>query len=287
MITIRSKELVVEINNKGAELCSVKNNSGQEFIWQADKDIWPRHAPVLFPIVGRLKEDQFFYEGKKYSLPQHGFARDREFELVGSGEDSCIFRLSSDTASKNNFPFDFILEIDYTLKGNCLAVNYRIKNNSFTVMYFSIGAHPGFICPLSPSEKFEDYYLEFEQDELTFTFLQGGLLSKNHRGVRLSERKLFLKENMFDQDALILENKQVNKISLCSTESDRRITVECKDWPYFGIWSKKGCNKFICLEPWYGITDAGDSDQQLKNKKGIISLASGATGNYSFATTFE
>jgi galactose mutarotase-like enzyme len=272
MVKLQSQELAVVINSKGAELGSVKNYSGTEFIWQADKDIWPRHAPVLFPVVGRLKEDHFFYEGKKYSLPQHGFARDREFELVHSEKESCLFRLISDTAGKNTFPFDFVFDIGYSLKGNKLEVSYSVKNNSFGEMYFSVGAHPGFICPLSPTENFEDYYLEFEQDQLTFTSLQEGLLSKNYRELKLSDRKLFLKENMFDQDALILENNQVNKLSLCSSKTDHKITMECKDWHYFGIWSKKGCNKFICLEPWYGITDLIDSDQGLKNKKGIINL---------------
>lgn len=281
-----SDQLEVRIKPSGAEICSVKNSNGVEFIWQADPSIWARHAPVLFPIVGKLKNNLFNYEGKAYTLPQHGFARDRIFNLVHSEKNQYTFQFISDEESKKHFPFDFTLEIRYTLIGNTIDVNYMVHNTSETEMQFSIGAHPGFNCPLLPNEKFEDYYLEFERSEITLTSLQDGLLSLTKRNAVLKERKLFLNKNLFESDALILENSQVNKIILCSTKSEHRVIMECKDWPYFGIWTKKDCDKFICLEPWYGITDSVDSEQQLKNKKGILSLSPSEKFNCAYQLSF-
>lgn len=286
-IQISSDTFKIKINYKGAELASVTNKSNLEFIWQANQNIWPRHAPVLFPIVGKLKDNTFLYENKPFELPQHGFARDMDFELAAQDKNSCVFRLKSSPETKNKFPFDFVFEISYELKHDTLITHYTIQNTGESLLHSSVGAHPGFRCPLEEDEKFEDYYLEFESDYYKQTLLQDGLLSGNKKDILLQDHQLPLSTALFDNDALVFEDNQINKISLCSKKSLHKITMDCHDWPFFGIWAKKGCDRFICLEPWHGITDDVFSEQQLISKKGILAIDPGRYFTCSFSVKFE
>jgi len=271
---ISSDALRVSINDHGAEICSIKNKAGTEFIWQADKQVWARHAPVLFPIVGRLKNNQFIFEEKTYDMGQHGFARDQVFELKESDATSCTFELRSTAASKRTFPFEFIFRISYRLDGNTLITNYTVTNPSQEALLFSVGAHPAFIYPLSKNEKQEDHYIEFEAEQLEITELANGLLTDKKQQLKLANKRLFLSPKIFENDALVFENGQIATVTLGSVSSDHKITMRCEGWPYFGIWSKPGQN-FVCLEPWYGIADAEHSNQQLTDKKGIMKLGAG------------
>lgn len=284
---INSPLLSVSINSLGAEIFSVKNKNGLEFIWQAKKEIWPRHAPVLFPIVGKLKEDEFLFEGKSYKLGQHGFARDLDFDLIESNTSSCTFQLVSDTKSKEKFPFDFIFQIKYELRENKLSISYKISNPSKEPIFFSVGAHPGFKCPLLETENFEDYFLEFESSDFIITELNNGLRKKSKSDLVFKNDKLFLSKELFDKDALVFENNQISKISLCSVKSKHKISMECTDWPYFGIWSKKGCAEFVCLEPWYGIADEENTTKDFIQKIGIIVLEAQKEFNCSFSISFD
>ena len=284
---LNSPLLTVSINSSGAEISSVKNKSGLEFMWQAKKEIWPRHAPVLFPIVGKLKDNEFLFRDRSYTLGQHGFARDRDFELVKSNNFSCTFQLQSDTKSKEVYPFDFIFQIKYELKENKLITSYKIINPSDVPIFFSIGAHPGFNCPLLETENFEDYFLEFESSDFSITELNNGLKTITKRELLLKNHKLQLTKHLFDEDALVFENNQINKITLCSSKSIHKIGMECKNWPYFGVWSKKGGAAFVCLEPWYGIADSETTSKNISAKEGIISLEPQNEFNCSFSITFE
>lgn len=267
-----SKDLTVIINARGAEVSSIKNARGFEYLWPAKPQIWPRHAPVLFPIVGKLKDNHFNYQQQSYSLTQHGFARDMEFKLIKQDEDSCELELRSTEQTKTNYPFDFIFRILYKLHGNKLSTTYHIINPSKNSLYFSVGAHPGFNCPLHASENFEDYYLEFERDVLQRTELLDGLRLQSKTELRLENGRLPISSALFDKDALVFENNQINHIHLGSKHSGRILSMSCEGWPYFGIWTKTDCREFICLEPWYGIADAQNSKQELLDKDGIIQL---------------
>jgi len=282
-----SEHLKVTINNFGAEVCSVKNNSGLEFIWQANKDVWARHAPVLFPIVGKLKDNFFVFEGKEYQLPQHGFARDMEFDLIENNETSCTFQLVSNSKTKQIFSFDFIFRINYQLENNILYANYTVINPSIEKIYFSVGAHPGFNCPLEPNEKFEDYYLEFGTNSFSKIELNDGLRCNAKITLNLTDKKLFLNSELFNNDALVFEDKQIEGISLCSSKSSHKITLTCKDWPYFGIWTKKENPQFVCLEPWNGIADHENSKNELIKKEGIIQLMPQTEFNRGFSLIFS
>lgn len=284
---ISSDSLKIRINHKGAELASVSNKANIEYMWQAKTGVWPRHAPVLFPIVGKLKDNCFLYENKFFELPQHGFARDLSFELTAEDKNSCVFQLKSSPETKFKYPFDFVFEISYELKHDTLITHYTIQNTGEELMLASVGAHPGFRCPLEEGESFEDYYLEFEGNDFSQTLLQDGLLSNDKQKITLKDKKLPLATSLFDRDALVFENNQINKISLCSKKTLHKIIMECRDWPYFGIWTKKGCNEFVCLEPWQGIADDANSTQQLKNKNGLIAIDPGRYFTCSFSITFE
>jgi galactose mutarotase-like enzyme len=282
---LHSDLLHVEIKPEGAELTSIRNNNHTQFLWQADTNIWPRHAPVLFPIVGKLKENQFTYEGNRYEMGQHGFARDMLFTCTAHTGSSATFELNSSEATKVKYPFDFRFLIRYQLSGSTLTTHYTILNTGNLDLPASVGAHPGFNCPVMPGETFEGYYLEFEKDSLELTALNNGLRKDGKELLNLDNRTLPLKPALFDNDALVFENNQVQRISLKSRKSPLKITLTCPDWPCFGIWSKKGCNQFICLEPWYGIADKESASGRLAEKEGMLIIAPGAefSGGFSIA----
>jgi galactose mutarotase-like enzyme len=281
--SLQNNLLSVTVNSLGAELSSLK--SGQtELIWQADKNIWPRHAPVLFPVVGKLKNDSYTAGDAEYKLSQHGFARDMEFALNSQGENTLEFELTANEDSMKSFPFHFSFIIRYKLDGNKLSISYNVFNPDNTPLYFSVGAHPGFNCKRVPEESLNDYYLVFEsKKELKAQKLQGGLISDTSFSIPLQDNTLKLTANLFDNDAIVLKNNQVDSLTLVSSKTDLKIKMTCDNWPYFGIWSKKGSDAFVCLEPWYGIADSVNSGGRIENKEGILPLGPQDT----FSCTFS
>ncbi len=271
--SINNNCLTVKVNSFGAELISLLTSDGTELLWQASKDIWPRFAPVLFPIVGRLKNNSYSYNDSNYVLSQHGFARNKEFVLIEQSNNCLKFELTADEASLELFPFHFSLIIAYTLKDNTLDVSYQIFNPDNKELLFSIGAHPGFSTTRFKEENVNDYYLEIDGlSHLTAERLQEGLISGSTYNIDLDKGVLPLSVALFNNDALVFKNNQINSIRLKSKKSKDIIELICNDWPYFGVWTKKGCDKFVCLEPWCGITDSTISNGELQSKEGIIKL---------------
>lgn len=285
--SLSSGSLKISVSSLGAELTSLASSSGLEYLWQADKEVWPRHAPVLFPIVGRLKGNAYTFNNVAYALSQHGFARDHEFALADSSNSHCTFELNASAETKKIFPFDFSFRITYRLEENRLSCSYEVANPAQDPLFFSVGAHPGFNCPLLPGEKFDEYYMEFEREELYYTALDNGLLTDQKKRLVLENKRLYLSAGLFDQDALVFENGQINRISLCCSRSEHKVSMECNNWPYFGIWAKKGVERFVCLEPWYGIADHWQSESTLLQKKGILRLEAGQHFNCSFSVTIS
>jgi galactose mutarotase-like enzyme len=280
--SISNKKISISVNTAGAELTSFKSD-GTELLWQADKTIWPRYAPVLFPIVGKLKDNSYTYHGSTYNLGQHGFARDKEFSLIHQTQHLFEFELRDNKETFAVFPFQFSLRITYELNENALMVRYAVMNPGNEALLFSIGAHPGFNCKRVPGETLSDLYLEFEnKTELEATVLKDGLLSDELNAILLDNGKLDLNPSLFENDALVFKNRQIEKVTLSSKRSPVKISLQCKDWPYFGIWSKKGSDAFVCLEPWYGITSSMNPDPEIASKEGIITLGP----NKSFETRF-
>ncbi len=281
--TIKNSKLSVSVNSLGAELCSVKNADNFEYIWQGDKSVWARHAPVLFPIVGRLKNDKYTYDRQTYSLSQHGFARDKIFILLEHTENCLEFELTPDEEMFLNYPFHFSLRIRYELNDSSLKIKYIVFNPDNTVLPFSIGAHPGFNC-----SNLSDFYLEFKNTrDLVAQKLQEGLIGDETYIIKLDQRRLKLSPELFVNDALVFKNMQVDELTLCSERSTHKIKMTCTNWPYFGIWSKKGCDNFVCLEPWFGIADGLNSNGNILLKEGIIKLGSYKTFEEEFCLMFS
>lgn len=281
---IGSDQLFVRVNGKGAELCSILNKEGIEYLWTGDAEVWPRHAPVLFPVVGKLNENRFFFNNEWFDLGQHGFARDLVFTQVKSDSRSCAFELRSNAQTRTIYPFDFVLGIKYSVTGNVIRCDYQVHNPGESPIFFSIGAHPGFNCPLLENESFEDYYLEFKKEEFVQTKLENGLLA-GKEDLYIKNCRLFLTESLFDDDAIVFENAQVKSVSLLSSLSGHGVSIECGGWPYFGIWTKKRTKRFICLEPWFGVADRLGHNGDLRAKPGMIALGKGQEFGCHFTIT--
>lgn len=281
---LKNKQLTITVKSFGAELCSaVSNETNIEYIWRADPSIWPRHAPNLFPIVGKLKGGQFTYKNNFYSLPQHGFARDNDFICIEQSEDYLLFELKANENLLLNFPFDFSFQVGYRLSGNRIDVSYSVFNPDNKDMYFSVGAHPAFNCPLQNNESFDDYELVFpNKDSLTINTLNDGLITHHTKEIPLDNHTLKISKQLFDNDALVFMNQQIEEVKLVSCKSTHGVSLVSNGWPYYGIWSKKGSEQFICLEPWYGIADSETMMETFEKKTGILKLDPKQTFNCSF-----
>lgn len=277
--------LKVTINRFGAELSSmIKKETGVEYIWDADERFWKRSAPVLFPIVGSLKNKAFLYDGKSYPMGQHGFARDMEFSLVSNNGKEAWFSLSSDDSTYEKYPFAFSLEIGYVLLENTLKVIWKVVNEDDKVMHFSIGGHPAFMCPLNGEGAQTDYYLAFDsKEDLTYSKLsENGLVYKKDNVLATNGGKMKVTEHLFDEDALVIEGNQAHEVSLCNPDGDAYLTVAF-DAPLFGLWSPaKKCAPFICIEPWYGRCDDEAFTGTLEQREYGQSLDVGAQFEVSY-----
>ncbi len=273
--SIENERFFLLIKTQGAEIASVKNKAtDQEYIWQADPAVWARHAPVLFPIVGKLYNDQYRLNGKSYKMPQHGFARDKEFALLKQEDQQIAFQLAADEETKKMYPFNFMLTIRYDLSDNRVRVVYQVKNMDKQPMPFSIGAHPAFCCPAQIDHRWEEYQLLFEKDEtLDRHFIEDGLRNGRTKRLLNNEHMLALHRHLFTEDAIIFRQIQSEWVSIMAQSTGEKIvTVYCKKFPFLGIWQKLGAN-FYCIEPWYGLTDQVGFTGDFTQKEGIQILA--------------
>ena len=288
MQTIQNSKLTVVVSPQGAELQSIKGQQDNlEYLWQGNPAHWGKRSPVLFPIVGALKEDTYHFEGNTYRLPRHGLARTRKFELVQNSPQQLTYELKADDETALIYPFDFRLRIDYLLIENTLRVSYNVLNLSSSAdCWFSIGAHPAFNCPLLPDSKRSDYDLVFDISQTLDTELLDdvGLRSGKKKRVITEEKTLPISDNLFDDDALIFSNMKSKSLSLAK-DGRQLLKVEFDDFDHLGIWSASSKAPFICIEPWLGIADHIDHDQDLKQKEGIVRLAAGSEKTYSFDIT--
>ncbi|MES2387413.1 MAG: aldose 1-epimerase family protein [Bacteroidota bacterium] len=282
--------LAVGVHAQGAELCSlVRHTDSREYIWQAEPIVWARHAPVLFPIVGKLRNNAYEYYGKTWYLPQHGFARDMDFKIVTESADELVFELQQTEATLNFYPFLFRLQISYKLAGNRLAIKYTVINpDSEKPLYFGIGAHPGFAAPAHADESISDYYLEFEKPETLFRQnLEAGLRLPAETVPYLDNaRVIALSDEIFKDDALVFAGHESAYVRLLNKRGDYSLKIEIKDFPYLGIWAKPGA-PFVCVEPWYGIADTRNASPDYTVKEGNIKLEAGREWSAEFAITVE
>ena len=280
-LEIQNKNLSVKISLKGAEIISIFNKKEKfEHIWQGEKESWNQHAPILFPIVGKLKEGSYQFDGKNYKMNNHGFASYSLFTLINKTDSEVILQLESSPETLKMYPYKFRLLVKYVLSGKKLTVTNTVINLDKNEMFFSIGAHPGFNIPFSGNEKFNDYYLEFDKKEtvnrLPLT-KKKGLLSQQKISDYLNKtKKIQLHHQMFKDRAIILEGLESKTVSIKSDHSKFEVKVGIKDFPLLGVWtSSKKDAPFICIEPWYGVSDGINSTGNFKNKKAIKSIDPG------------
>ncbi|RYD76462.1 aldose 1-epimerase family protein [Pedobacter agri] len=274
MITLENDYLKVSIAAKGAELQGLYSKETEiEYLWNADPEYWAKYSPVLFPIVGSLKNDHFNYKGKTYNLPRHGFARDHVFKAAQISKTEAVFTLTQSEETLKVYPFQFELKLIYRLIDRKLSLTYEVINTGKDELLFSIGAHPAFAVPNTPNTSYEDYYLAFNTDEkLTYWKLDNGLVANETESIDLNGHKLNLKHDLFYNDALVFKTLQSSCISLLNTKNDYGLHFHFEDFPFFGIWAATDA-PFVCLEPWCGVADGVNHNQELKQKEGIISLA--------------
>lgn len=258
---LKNTRISICVDSFGAELRSLKRLSdGMEYMWGADPRYWRGTSPVLFPFVGSLKGGSYRYGGKEYFMPKHGFAKDVEFELLGQTEKELRFVLRADEGTRALYPFEFELEIGYRLdpvEENRLTVSWKVTNCGEQEMYFSIGGHPGFLCPPGGKGGQVDCRLLFDTKERIVSSVVGkeSLLSERRREYVLRDGMLDITEGLFEEDALVIEQDQAHQVSLCHGNGQPFVTVSF-DAPLFALWAPVGKDvPFLCIEPWYGRCD--------------------------------
>jgi galactose mutarotase-like enzyme len=264
-ISISNNHITAQINPKGAELFSlISNENNKEYIWEGNPGFWGKHSPILFPIVGTLKNNSFQVNERTYTLSRHGFARDMTFELIDKKENSATFSIQSCTETLKVYPFEFELQIHYSLEEKKLNVAYKLINKTESQLPFSIGAHPAFAL----NGNFEDYQLEFEKDEpLIYSLLENDLISNDTRIIEKQDNLVQLNYNLFKNDALILKSLQSKSLTILKNKIPL-LKVDFQGFPHLGIWTKIYA-PFLCIEPWYGYSDTNTATGNLFEKEGI------------------
>lgn len=277
MLQLENKYLSISISTKGAELQSIYHKELKlEYLWNADPTFWAKKSPVLFPIVGGLKNNTYQYNGTSYHMNRHGFARDMEFKIVAQSIDHISLQLKSNEATLKQYPFLFSFTISYSLEKNCLSCSYQISNIDIKPMFFSVGAHPAFKVPLVAETTFEDYYLLFEKNETAgqWPLTPDGLIKSSPIPFFHSNNRINLSKSLFYGDAIVLKELQSNSISLITDKNKHGLTFNYHHFPFMGIWSAKNAD-FVCIEPWCGLADNENTTGDLKIKEGINLLVPG------------
>ena len=276
MKTISNKTLAISVDPYGAELTSITSD-GKEYLWQGDPAFWKRHSPILFPIVGGLWDGKYRHEGRQYQLPQHGFARDNDFDLVYESDSELRFRFTENDETLKVYPFRFSLEIGYKLSDNKVIVSWKVSNRGDKPMHFQIGAHPAFNYPDFDANAVQHGYFAFGgKNALDYILIkEKGCVDKDS-DYRLGLDKdglLPIGRQLFDNDALIFENSQLTEVSLLDANRQPQVTLRFNA-PLVGLWSpphKYDC-PFVCIEPWYGRCDSVGYNGEFKDRDWVNEL---------------
>lgn len=273
---IESNSLIVQVASHGAEMKRLFSKEWhRELLWAGDEKSWNCSAPVLFPIVGKIKDDEYFFKEKKFHMKQHGFARDQEFKCTECKASEVEFSLVATSETFKSYPFLFELKVRYKVEKHKVTISYFVKNDDRQDMFFSIGAHPAF-----ETKNFTNYELHFEKIEKEyFRVDKNGLdLKKAHV---LKSDVIKISKNLFKEDALVFEKLKSKYIDLVDTKRKETIRIHGHA-PYWGVWGK-GDVPFVSLEPWHGIPDLNDHEKNIENKKAIIALQEGEIFGFSYA----
>lgn len=268
----------------GAELVSLRDPDGRELMTDADPAFWTGHAPILFPIVGRLNGDRYRLDGATYSLPQHGFARRRSFALAEQTAASVRFRLEDDAETRAVYPFSFALDVIHAIDGATLTTTVTVTNRDTRDMPASVGFHPAFAWPLPYGAPREAHRITFDQDEPSLlSAVAGGLIAAEPRPSPLEGRELPLADALFTDDALVWDRIESRSVRYGADEGPA-LEIAFPNTPKLGIWSKPGA-RFVCVEPWHGIADPAGFDGEIWEKPGMSRVEPGRTRDFVMAVT--
>jgi galactose mutarotase-like enzyme len=266
---IENEKLICTIESNGAEIRSLKNKvTGEEYIWQIDKSIWGSSSPVLFPAIGKIKENKVVFNGKEYAMPKHGIIRNNNLlSFEQHGISRCVFILTNSEKTLKQYPFKFTFSVEFTLIEKRLIMTYKIENRDSVPMQFACGGHTAYACPISESMKLSDYVIEFPTQFAleTSTLGASGLLSHRKRKIESNEEVLPLSDTLFNEDALIFPDIDCDWIRLRKKNEKKGIVVRFKDYPHLALWSKPGAD-YVCIEPWLGLPDLEDESIDITQK---------------------
>lgn len=269
--------ILVEINSLGAELIQISKDN-INYIWNIDETFWNKTSPILFPIVGRLKNDSYSFNGINYEMARHGFARNYDFTVLNKTENSISFTLTDNNETLSQYPFNFQLTITYTVHIKGLTIDYKVKNNSKKVMPFSIGAHPA----ININSEFKNYSIQFENDsELISHELENENFSGKTNQIKLEEKTLKLNYDLFEKDAIVVKDLQSNHLTIYK-HNNPFIKISFDNFPHLGIWTKKNA-PFLCIEPWQGYADSENTTGDLIKKEGMLHLLPNKEKNFSIS----
>jgi galactose mutarotase-like enzyme len=273
VLQLENEFLKVEIQTLGAELTRIYHKKSRfDYLWNGDPDFWPRRAPILFPIVGKLKGNNMIFNHQHYQIMQHGFARDMKFELNAISNRAASFLLLSNDVTKSMYPFEWKLQNNYEIHNNILSVTTEVTNTStLHDMFFSIGYHPAFRLPLSEGLEMEDFILEFNRDISAPKWLLVDGLIGSCGDICIENGTIQLTKSTFLQDALVFKGLKSNQLVLRSAKSRWKLIFNFEGFPYLGLWSKPNAH-FVCIEPWHGCADHISHNGDLTTKEGIKCL---------------
>ncbi len=277
LFQISNEKITIQVDSLGAELKSLKSvPDNREYMWHGDPAYWGRTSPVLFPVVGGLRGGIYRLDGREYSMGQHGFARDMEFQLKSQVATEIWFTLNDNEETKKKYPYPFRLEIGYELTGRTVTVKWKVSGQGQEPIWFSIGGHPAFLCPIDPGTDQTQYRLIFDaKDRIVSSCIEGGLVGKEKKAYALRDGMLSVTADLFDEDALVIEGDQAHSVALARPNGKPYLTVTF-DAPLFGIWSPpKKKAPFICIEPWYGRCDSVDFAGDFKDREWTQELSGG------------
>ncbi|MCF8260967.1 MAG: aldose 1-epimerase family protein [Melioribacteraceae bacterium] len=273
--TIENEILICAIESIGAEIRSLKNKTtGEEYIWQFNKSIWGSSSPVLFPAIGKIKEEKVVFNGKEYSMPKHGIIRNNDQLIFRSfGASKCAFVLNGSEQTLKQYPYKFSFSVEFALNENRLTMSYIVENRDTVPMQFACGGHTAYACPLSGNTKLQDYVIEFPtQNELKAgTLGESGLLTHHTRKISSNEGILQLSDTLFNEDALIFSDIDYDWIRLRRRDKEKGIVVRFEEFPNLALWSKPGAD-FICIEPWLGLPDHEEESLDLTQKSTLKTI---------------
>lgn len=288
--TIQNKNLICKIDSEGAEIRSlIDKTTNREYIWQIDDSVWGSSSPVLFPAIGKIKSGLITYQDKKYDMPKHGIIRhNTDLKFKQHNDSYCSFQLESSPKTLRQYPFQFSFKVDYQLIENRLIMTYYIKNKDEVDMPFICGGHTAYACPLDEQTKLTDYVIEFPAptDLKAGTLGDSGLLSDRIRDIPTDGNCLQLSETLFDEDALIFENIDMEWVRLRRKDSKKGVVVKFANYPHLALWSKPGAD-YVCIEPWLGLPDREEELIDITQKSTYKHLKSSESFSVAIETIVE